>query len=108
MATLSVSTMKNLYASVILFVTDTDTLALHLLSASGTHLGEPHEYKLYSHMSETMQDTISVGQLRQGLDALALGMDTMLTRLTALECEVRDIKAYVLTKLPESEPKHEG
>ena len=107
MATLSVSTMKNLYASVILFVTDTDTLALLHLARSGM-TAEPHEYRLYSYMSETMQDTISVGQLRQGLDALALGMDTMLTRLTALECEVRDIKAYVLTKLPESEPKHEG
>ena len=47
-------------------------------------------------------------QLREGLTALANGMDTLADRMTALECEMRDLKAYVLTKLPEQAQKRGG
>ena len=49
---------------------------------------------------------MTIEQLSEGLATLAKGMDTLLERMTALECEMRDIKAYVLTKLPETNVSH--
>ena len=52
---------------------------------------------------------VSIRQLAGGLHALATGMDTLLEKITALECEMRDIKAYVLATNPRSkELSHEG
>ena len=54
-------------------------------------------------LQEIPATRLSIARLSEGLAALAKGMDTLLERMTALECEMRDIKAYVLTKLPEKE-----